>query len=141
MEQFQYMDNVMLLLLGSITISVILALFSIKIAPKIGLMDVPGSAEHKNHSNPVPLTGGIVLIDTLIIMMLITGLWQESEIWAIAISGLIINIFGLVDDFIHLRPTTKLICQLCYAPFIIVKKSGGKICHNNFCYRQTELIT
>ena len=47
----------MLLLLGSITISVILALFSIKIAPKIGLMDVPGSAEHKNHSNPVPLTG------------------------------------------------------------------------------------
>ena len=103
MEQFQYMDNVMLLLLGSITISVIIALFSIKIAPKIGLMDVPGSAEHKNHSNPVPLTGGIVLIDTLIIMMLITGLWQESEIWAIAISGLIKFDISLSDNIVVVR--------------------------------------
>ncbi|GIS54327.1 hypothetical protein Ct9H90mP29_13690 [bacterium] len=47
MEQFQNMDNVMLLLLGSITISVVLGWFSIKIAPRVGLMDIPGSAEHK----------------------------------------------------------------------------------------------
>lgn len=119
MEQFQYMDNVMLLLLGSITISVVLSWFSIKIAPKIGLMDVPGSAEHKNHSAPVPLTGGIVLIDTIIIMILITGMWQESEIWAIAISGLIINIFGLVDDYMHLKPVTKLIGQIVGSIFLI----------------------
>ncbi len=74
MEQFQNMDNVMLLLLGSITISVVLGWFSIKIAPRVGLMDIPGSAEHKNHSNAVPLTGGVVLIDTMIIMMVITGM-------------------------------------------------------------------
>ena len=85
MEQFQNMDNVMLLLLGSITISVVLGWFSIKIAPRVGLMDIPGSAEHKNHSNAVPLTGGVVLIDTMIIMMIITGMWQDTEIKAILV--------------------------------------------------------
>ena len=41
-----------------------------KIAPLIGLMDIPGSAEHKRHKNPVPLTGGIVLIDIVLVMVL-----------------------------------------------------------------------
>ena len=44
-----FLDNVMLLLLASITISVIISWATIKIAPRVGLMDIPGSAEHKNH--------------------------------------------------------------------------------------------
>ena len=119
MEQFQNMDNVMLLLLGSITIAVVLAWFSIKIAPQVGLMDIPGSADHKNHSTAVPLTGGIVLIDTMIIMMIITGMWQDSEIWAILVSGFIISIFGLIDDYIDLTPTLKLIGQIIAAVVLI----------------------
>ena len=119
MEQFQNMDNVMLLLLGSITISVVLGWFSIKIAPRVGLMDIPGSAEHKNHSNAVPLTGGVVLIDTMIIMMIITGMWQDTEINAILVSGCIIGIFGLIDDYINLTPTLKLIGQIIGAIVLI----------------------
>ena len=41
-------------------------------------MDIPGSAEHKRHKNPIPLTGGIVLIDIVLIMVLFTGLWKDS---------------------------------------------------------------
>ena len=119
MEQIHNLDNVMLLLLGSITIAVVLAWFSIKIAPQVGLMDIPGSADHKDHSNAVPLTGGIVLIATLIIMMIITGMWQDSEIWAILVSGFIISIFGLIDDYIDLTPTLKLIGQIIAAVVLI----------------------
>ena len=70
MQQSLLMDNVMVLLLASIIISVILGWFTLKVAPKIGLMDIPGSAEHKNHKIAIPLTGGIVLVDTIFILML-----------------------------------------------------------------------
>ena len=66
MIQDLYLDNALLLILVSSLLSILLSWFSIKIAPEIGLMDIPGSAEHKRHKNPVPLTGGIVLIDIVL---------------------------------------------------------------------------
>ena len=71
MIQNFYLDHALMLILASSLLSTFLGWLSIKIAPEIGLMDIPGSAEHKNHSNPIPLTGGIVLIDLLIIMVLL----------------------------------------------------------------------
>ncbi len=106
------MEKTILLLLGSILISIILSWISIKLAPKIGLMDIPGSADHKNHNNPIPLTGGVVLLDTMIIMFIITGMWNEHEIGPIFISGIVIGFFGLLDDFFHLTPLKKMIGQL-----------------------------
>lgn len=119
MEQFQQLDYVMLILLASIILSVILSWFSLKIAPDVGLMDIPGSADHKNHTSSVPLTGGVVLIDTMIVMMLITGLWKTPDVWAILVAGLTIGVFGLLDDFIHLSPTKKLIGQLVGSVILI----------------------
>ena len=119
MEQFQQLDYVMLILLVSIILSVILSWFSLRIAPDVGLMDIPGSADHKNHTSSVPLTGGVVLIDTMIVMMLITGLWKTPDVWAILVAGLTIGVFGLLDDFIHLSPTKKLIGQLVGSVILI----------------------
>jgi len=119
MEQFQQLDYVMLILLVSIILSVILSWFSLRIAPDVGLMDIPGSADHKNHTSSVPLTGGVVLMDTMIVMMLITGLWKTPDVWAILVAGLTIGVFGLLDDFIHLSPTKKLIGQLVGSVILI----------------------
>ena len=107
-----FLDNVMLLLLASITISVIISWATIKIAPRVGLMDIPGSAEHKNHDAEIPMTGGIVLIDTIFILMITTGMWSIPEIKPILISGLIIGLFGLADDYFHLSPLKKLFGQI-----------------------------
>ena len=74
MVQDLYLDHALFLILASSLISILLSWLSIKIAPEIGLMDIPGSAEHKSHLNPIPLTGGIVLIDLLIIMLFKYGL-------------------------------------------------------------------
>ena len=112
MNQILNLDYTVLLILSSLIIAVLLGWISIRLAPEIGLMDIPGSAGHKTHSNPIPLTGGIVLIDAIIFMVLITGLWKEEEILAIAISGIIIAIFGLMDDFMDLSPMKKLIGQI-----------------------------
>ena len=119
MQQALYMDNVMLLLLASIIISVIIGWVSIKFAPEIGLMDIPGSAEHKSHENPVPMTGGLVLVDTIFVLMLFTGMWSIPEVGPILISGLIIFLFGLADDYFHLSPINKLLGQLFGASVLI----------------------
>ena len=113
------MDNVMVLLLASIIISVILGWFTLKVAPKIGLMDIPGSAEHKNHKVAIPLTGGIVLVDTIFILMFFTEIWSVTEIKPILISGLIIFLFALIDDYFHLSPIQKLSGQILGASTLI----------------------
>ena len=109
MIQDLYLDYALLLILVSSLLSILLSWFSIKIAPEIGLMDIPGSAEHKSHSKPIPLTGGIVLIDLLIIMLLLTGLWKDPKIWGVLVSGIVISIFGLLDDFLNLSPLKKFL--------------------------------
>ncbi len=110
--QILNLDYVILFLLSSIIMAIALGWFSIKIAPNLGLMDIPGSADHKIHNYSVPLTGGLVIIDTLIVMILLTGLWKFPEFWAILISSVTIGIFGLLDDFIHLTPFKKIIGQI-----------------------------
>ena len=112
MENFAQLEYIMLLLIGSIVLGLGLAQISIKIAPKVGLMDIPGSADHKKHQNPVPLTGGVILMDTMIIMILLTQMWVDAHIWAIFVSGMIIGLFGLMDDYLHLSVTKKLIGQI-----------------------------
>jgi len=118
-EQIAQIEFIMVLLIGSIILSAVLAWLSIKLAPEVGLMDIPGSAEHKNHDKSMPLVGGIVLIDTLIVMMLVTGMWRQPGIWAISVSGLVIGLFGLVDDLIHLNATKKLIGQIVASVILI----------------------
>ena len=102
------MEYIILILLGSIMISITLSWISIKVAPKIGLMDIPGSAKHKKHRKPIPLTGGIVLIDTLFIMLFILG-YLKSIVFVICFTSLLIALMGLVDDFINLKPKIKFV--------------------------------
>ena len=51
MEQFQQLDYVMLILLVSIILSVLLSWFSLRIAPDVGLMDIPGSADPVSYTH------------------------------------------------------------------------------------------
>ena len=119
MLQKFYIDNVILFTLISLLISTMLSWISIKIAPNIGLMDIPGSADHKNHKKPIPLTGGLVLISIIIIMVYYTKLWKSPKIFGVLVSGIFIAIFGLIDDFLNLSPIKKLSGQILGSAFLI----------------------
>ncbi len=119
MLQKFYIDNVILFTLISLLISTMLSWISIKIAPNIGLMDIPGSADHKNHKKPIPLTGGLVLISIIIIMVYYTELWKSPKIFGVLVSGIFIAIFGLIDDFLNLSPIKKLSGQILGSVFLI----------------------
>tara|TARA_B100000315_G_C14540939_1_gene570834 strand:+ start:59 stop:1123 length:1065 start_codon:yes stop_codon:yes gene_type:complete len=120
MHNLFQIDQVILLLMLTIFIAVGLSWISIKLAPGVGLMDIPGSADHKDHARPMPLTGGVIMMDSLILMVLITGMWRVSDIWAIFISGLVVGLFGLWDDFKHLTVSQKLMGQILGAVILIV---------------------
>ena len=142
MDYQKSLDFIMLILLASIIISIIFAWFSIQIAPRIGLMDIPGSAKHKNHQKPIPLTGGIVLLDTLLLIILFTGFWKNSEVLAICFSTLIVGVMGIVDDFFNLKPIIKFIGQLMASIVLIYFGVKGNSCFKavsiliNFCFAQ-----
>ena len=109
------LNEIFLLLLVSIVISAILSWATIRLAPHINLMDVPGSALHKIHQKPTPFTGGIVLIISLTIISIIFLPEHFKSIQGILIGAWIIFFFALLDDIFDLSPVIKLIGQIIAA--------------------------
>ncbi len=62
------LNQVFVLIIVSIIIASILSVLSIRAAPYVNLIDSPGSESHKIHEHPTPITGGIILFTTLILM-------------------------------------------------------------------------
>jgi len=119
MYLFSQIDHIFLLLLISIVIASTLAWISIRMAPMIELMDVPGSADHKSHHDSMPVVGGIVLLDTLILIVIIFGQWTDNTILGILVSSIVIGLFGLWDDYKNLKVELKLLGQILGAMVLI----------------------
>ena len=67
-----------MILLG-IVVSLASVFIAVKVANKVGLVDVPGSAPHKQHLRPTPMAGGIAILISLLLMILVSGLWEEKN--------------------------------------------------------------
>jgi UDP-GlcNAc:undecaprenyl-phosphate GlcNAc-1-phosphate transferase len=95
--------------------SVILALalcpFAIRLAARLRLVDVPGSLPHKQHTRSMPLTGGWVLLLTMLLVGGPAIAGPRSELIPILASSLIVFLFGVVDDRIGLSAPYKLLGQ------------------------------
>ena len=111
--------------------------FSIRLAYKIGAMDVPKD-KRKIHSKPMPRIGGISFIAGFFIATLVMFLFcnidrsvnfQEINLGGFYIGAIIISIVGFLDDVNTkdkgLKPTTKLFGQLLDAFLIVL--SGARI--------------
>jgi UDP-GlcNAc:undecaprenyl-phosphate GlcNAc-1-phosphate transferase len=69
------------------------------------------------HRTTVPLLGGVAIAVALGVGSLATGIAPSIAVPLIA--GLVICAFGLVDDYLSLRPTTKLIAQISMAAALV----------------------
>ena len=119
MYYLSQIDYVFLLLLVSILTASALAWVSIRLAPTIELMDEPGSANHKTHSTPMPVVGGVVVIDTFILVVLFSGKWSVNPVIGILLSSIVVGLFGLWDDYRHLKAELKLLGQVLGAVILI----------------------
>ncbi len=89
------------------------------LAERMGLMDIPGSAPHKQHSRPTPLAGGILLVVALGGMALLFRDSLNEDVLAVLAGALVIFLFGLWDDRRGLSAGPKLIGQLLASAILI----------------------
>ncbi len=91
----------------------------IKIANRMGLIDIPGRAPHKTHARPTPIAGGIALFLAAIPFVILFGLQTTRETLAIVLPALILFVFGLWDDFRQVIPRVKFSGQILAAIVLI----------------------
>lgn len=93
--------------------------FVIRIAPALGLVDRPGSAPHKVHSDPTPLAGGPVLALSLATAYVILRPATDREVVGILLGAGLLLIWGLLDDRVELGAPQKLVGHFLVAFLLI----------------------
>ena len=88
-------------------------------AGRLGLMDVPGSAPHKTHPAATPLVGGPILAVAVAVAYFVARPPVDQPIVGILIAGVLILVWGVVDDRVRIRPMAKLAGQLLAALVLI----------------------
>jgi UDP-GlcNAc:undecaprenyl-phosphate/decaprenyl-phosphate GlcNAc-1-phosphate transferase len=105
--------------LTSILLAFVLGRPGIWLARRLGLIDVPGKSAHKQHHQPTPLAGGIILILCLPLVMLLWGMWDEA-LWDLFMAAGVIFVFGLLDDRYGFDARLKLTGQILGALVLIL---------------------
>jgi UDP-GlcNAc:undecaprenyl-phosphate GlcNAc-1-phosphate transferase len=106
-------------------LAAVLAWLSIRLAWRVGLLDLPDSAPHKKHTQATPLAGGIALIATLLISALAASTFTDPSVRAALLAGLIVFFFGLWDDYKGISPLLKFAGQT--AAVILLVLMGVRI--------------
>ena len=106
-------------LLASLVLVMVLSWVSIRIAWRIKLIDEPGSAPHKLHTQATPLAGGIALVLTLLLCGWLLGTLADATVRASFLAVIPVFLFGLWDDYKVLSPSLKLLGQVAGAVILI----------------------
>ena len=125
--------------------ALILTPLVIKIAVKFGFVDIPNDSR-RVHNKPMPRIGGVAIIDSMAIGLLIYYLFtKDIESIALdrtflgyAIGALIIAAMGIIDDIFTLRARYKFIFQL--AAGIVVYYFGIRITGFKIPFIYTDVI-
>ena len=116
--------EVIIIFITAFALSLILTPLSIKLAPKVGAVDVPKDSR-RMHSKPIPRMGGLaIFLGTVITLVLwtpgvglsyMTGFSFDMRLVGILLGGLLIFVFSLVDDVKALPAKAKLAVQIICA--------------------------
>ena len=87
---------------------------------RYGLVDRPGSAEHKQHAAATPVAGGLVFGVALGAGILIAPFEWSLPIKGILSSTYLLIVIGLIDDAINLKPLYKLVGQIFAATLVVL---------------------
>jgi UDP-GlcNAc:undecaprenyl-phosphate GlcNAc-1-phosphate transferase len=114
----------LILYLLAFFLSFFLSLYGTPIAAraaiKFGIVDRP-DGKLKRHEEPVPYLGGLAIYLSFLLSLSLVYRY-DSQILAMLLSGSIVVILGLIDDFGVLSPSVKLVGQLIAVGVLL--KSG-----------------
>ncbi len=109
--------------LTAFVLSLAITPLAIKLAPKIGAVDIPKD-NRRMHTKAMPRFGGLAIFVGSTIAMLIF-LRFDSRIMSIIVGGVLIYILGITDDIRHLSPKVKFIGEVIVA--IVMYINGVRI--------------
>jgi UDP-GlcNAc:undecaprenyl-phosphate GlcNAc-1-phosphate transferase len=124
-----------------IIISILSNIISIWIAKKLNLIDYPGSAIHKDHKIPTPMSGGISIFITMFIYLMIRQGWVGEKWLGILIGALVVFLFGLWDDAYKFPYSTKLMGQLMGGMVIIASGMSVEFFRSSTLFWLNWIIT
>jgi UDP-GlcNAc:undecaprenyl-phosphate GlcNAc-1-phosphate transferase len=93
--------------------------FASRLTKRMRLLDIPGREAHKVHASPTPIAGGMVIFFALVVTTLLEPSLRQSNIWTILLSGAVVFLFGLWDDFRCLPAWLKFAGQILAAGLMI----------------------
>ena len=91
---------------------------AIKIAPKIGAMDIPKD-ERRMHKQPMPRFGGIAIYLGIMAALAVFAL-KDKGITSVMTGCTLIYMLGLIDDLKDLKPLVKLCGQIVCATVVYI---------------------
>lgn len=122
--------SVLLILGVAFMIAFIVTPLSIKIAPKIGAVDVPKDSR-RMHRRTIPRFGGLaVFAGTMITVGFF--LWDDPKIRVAMLGGALIYVLGVVDDLKNLHAGIKFGYQIAVAVMIYAMGIRISIINNYF---------
>lgn len=89
---------------------------AIKIAPRIGAMDIPKD-NRRMHGKPIPRFGGIAIYLGIMVSFYRLIPWNQ-QIFGIVLGGTLMLLIGIYDDLRGLSPRAKLMAQILCAVIV-----------------------
>lgn len=114
------MNQFLLIFLTAFILALIFTPVAIKIAPKIGAVDIPKD-NRRMHTKAMPRFGGMAIYIGTVASMLIF-LPYSTQMMGLIAGGTLIFLVGIIDDLKNLNAKLKLVCQILCA-FILFQFS------------------
>lgn len=107
---------ILLALLTALTISMALTPLLIRLAPRLGMVDIPDP--RKVHVVAIPRVGGIGIVTGALASLL---LWLPMEPWLLSymLGAVVLQVFGIADDSMELGHYSKFVGQFIAAAAIV----------------------
>jgi UDP-GlcNAc:undecaprenyl-phosphate/decaprenyl-phosphate GlcNAc-1-phosphate transferase len=95
-----------------------------RVAPRLGVMDVPNP--RKVHARPMPLLGGaVIVIASMATLLIFQDRFEFQQLITILLGAAFMSLLGVYDDRWGLRPILKLLGQILAACLLIL--SGVRV--------------
>ncbi len=119
------MRDMIMVLAIAFLVSWLMTPVCIKLAPKIGAVDIPKDGR-RMHDHPIPRFGGLAIYLGTVIAILIMAP-HNMKVLGIVLGGTFIYAVGLYDDLKNMSAKVKLLCQIISG--LIIFATGTKIAY------------